>query len=110
MRLFAGRAGANVTREVLTDTAELIENRTFTSLYYERRLFCTYLEGYLGFKTLRRNGFATDNFIYGGSGSIGVTPIRNLAIELNTEGGNFSAGSTSGFSYFIIGPRVLFKF
>jgi thioredoxin-like negative regulator of GroEL len=190
-RLFAGRAGANVTREVLTDTAELIENRirmtnaglyiaqpltdrlstyagyryrsfsdgnhanelqlstqyaivltprinighrfrfldyhkqsgsgyfdpnnyianrAFTSLYYEHRLFYTYLEGYLGFETFRRNGFATDNFIYGGSGSIGVTPIRNLAIELNTEGGNFSAGTTSGFGYFIIGPRILYKF
>ena len=190
-RLFAGRVGANVTREVLTDTAELIENRirmtnaglyitqpitdrlstyagyryksfsdgnhanelgistqyaivltprinighrfrfldfhtqtgngyfdpnnyianrAFTSFYYEHRLFYTYLEGYLGFETFRRNGFATDNFIHGGSGSIGVTPIRNLAIEVNAEGGNFAAGTTSGFSYFIIGPRVLFKF
>jgi hypothetical protein len=191
-KLFAGSAGANVTREVLTDTAELIENRirmtnvglyitqpltdrlstyagyryrsfsdgnhanelqlttqyaivlaaprisigyrfrfldfqkqsgsgyfdpnnyianrAFSSLYYENRYFYTYLEGYIGFETFRRNGFASDNIIHGGSGSIGVTPIRNLAIEVNAEGGNFAAGSASGFTYFIIGPRVLFKF
>jgi len=191
-KLFAGSAGANVTREVLTDTAELIENRirmtnvglyitqpltdrlstyagyryrsfsdgnhanelqlttqyaivlaaprisigyrfrfldfqkqsgsgyfdpnnyianrAFSSLYYENRYFYTYLEGYIGFETFRRNGFASDNIIHGGSGSVGVTPIRNLAIEVNAEGGNFAAGSASGFTYFIIGPRVLFKF
>jgi len=190
-RLFAGRAGANVTREVLTDTAELIENRirmtnvglyltqplterfsmhagynyksfsdgnyandvqlvsqyaillaprvlighrfrfldfhkqsrsgffdpdnyianrAFSSLYYENRLFYTYVDGYAGYETFRRNGFASDNFIYGGAGSVGVKPISNLAIEVNVEGGNFAAGSTSGFDYFIIGPRILFRF
>jgi hypothetical protein len=29
---------------------------------------------------------------------------------VNVEGGNFAAGSTSGFDYFIIGPRILFRF
>ena len=190
-RLFAGRVGANVTREVLTDTAELIENRirmtnvglyltqpltdrfdvhagynyksfsdgnhandlqlvsqyaiflapritvghrfrlldfhkqsgsgffdpnnyianrAFSSLYYENRLFYTYLEIYVGHQTFRRNRVASDDFIHGGAGSIGIKPVSNLAIEVNVEGGNFAAGSTSGFNYFIIGPRILFRF
>ena len=190
-RLFAGRVGANVTREVLTDTAELIENRirmtnvglyltqplterfgvhagynykgfsdgnhandlqlvsqyaiwlapritvghrfrlldfhkqsgsgffdpnnyianrAFSSLYYENRLFYTYLEAYVGHQTFRRNRVASDDFIHGGAGSIGIKPLSNLAIEVNVEGGNFAAGSTSGFNYFIIGPRILFRF
>jgi tetratricopeptide (TPR) repeat protein len=190
-KLFGGSAGANVTREVLTDTAELIENRirmtnvglyitqpltdrlsthagyryrsfsdgnhanelqlvtqyavllapritighrfrlldfhkqtgsgyfdpnnyianrAFSSLFYENRFFYTYLEGYVGYQTFRRNGLASDELIHGGSGSIGVKPVRNLAIEVNTEGGNFAAGATSGFSYFIIGPRVIYRF
>ena len=190
-RLFAGRVGANVTREVITDTAELIENRirmtnvglylaqpltdrfgvhagynyksfsdgnhandlqltsqyaiwirpritvghrfrlldfhkqsgsgffdpnnyianrAFTSLYYENRLFYTYIEAYVGHQTFRRNGVASDDFIHGGAGSVGVKPIANLAIEVNVEGGNFAAGSTSGFNYFIIGPRILLRF
>ena len=190
-KLFAGSAGANLTRETLTDTAELIENRirmtnvglylsqpltdrfsvyggynyksfsdgnhandlqlvssyaiylaprivlgyrfrlldflkqthsgffdpnnyianrAFSSIYYENRFFYTYLEGYLGYQNFRRNDVATKEFIHGGSGSLGVKPINNLAIELNVEGGNFAAGSASGFSYFIIGPRILYRF
>jgi hypothetical protein len=53
---------------------------------------------------------ATKEFIHGGSGSVGVKPVTNLAVELNVEGGNFAAGSASGFSYFIIGPRILYRF
>jgi tetratricopeptide (TPR) repeat protein len=92
------------------DPNNYIANRAFASLYYEHRLFYTYLEGYLGYETFRRNGVASDNVIHGGSGSVGVKPMANLAVEVNVEGGNFSAGSTSGFNYFIIGPRLLFKF
>jgi tetratricopeptide (TPR) repeat protein len=190
-KLFAGTAGVNVTREVLSDTAELIENRirmtnvglyvsqplterfsvyggynyksfsdgnhandlqlttqyaiylapkimighrfrlldfheqsgsgffdpnnyianrAFTSVYYENKLLYTYLEGYLGYQTFRRNQVATDSFIHGGAGSIGIKPIANLAVEVNVEGGNFAAGSTAGFNYFIVGPRVLYRF
>jgi len=36
--------------------------------------------------------------------------MTNLAIEMNVEGGNFSAGSAAGFNYFIVGPRVLLRF
>ena len=190
-KLFGGSAGANVTREVLTDTAELIENRirmtnvglyitqplterlsthagyryrsfsdgnhanelqlvtqyaiflaprimighrfrlldfhkqsgsgyfdpnnyianrAFSSLYYENRLFYTYLEAYVGYQTFRRNGFAGDDLIHGGAGSVGIKPISNLAIEVNVEGGNFAAGATSGFNYFIVGPRLVYRF
>lgn len=190
-KLFGGSAGANVTREVLTDTAELIENRirmtnvglyitqplterlsthagyryrsfsdgnhanelqlvtqyaivlapritighrfrlldfhkqsgsgyfdpnnyianrAFSSLYYENRFFYTYLEGYVGYQTFRRNGVAGDDLIHGGSGSIGIKPTSNLVVEVNAEGGNFAAGATSGFNYFIIGPRLRYRF
>lgn len=92
------------------DPNNYIANRAFASIYLEHRLFYTYLEGYLGYETFRRNRVASDNFIHGGSGSVGIKPIANLAVEVNVEGGNFAAGSASGFSYFIIGPRVLFRF
>jgi tetratricopeptide (TPR) repeat protein len=190
-KLFAGKAGANVTREAVTDTAELIQNRirmttaglylsqplterfstygaytyksfsdsnhandlqlggqyaifltprivigdrfrfldfqrqshsgyfdpnnyvanrAFSSLYYEHRFFYTYLEGYLGYEWFKRNGANTQELVHGGAGALGVKPITNLAVELNVEGGNFAAGTASGFSYFIIGPRILYRF
>jgi len=33
-----------------------------------------------------------------------------LAIEVNVEGGNLATGSADGFSYFNVGPRILFRF
>jgi tetratricopeptide (TPR) repeat protein len=92
------------------DPSNYIANRVFTSYWLERDKYYTYLEGYFGYETFRRNRVASDNFIYGGSGSIGVKPVSNLAIEFNAEGGTFAAGSASGFNYFVIGPRVLFRF
>ena len=56
------------------------------------------------------NDVASDNIIHGGSGSLGVKPTTNLAIEVNAEDGNFAAGSVSGFNYFIIGPRFSYRF
>jgi tetratricopeptide (TPR) repeat protein len=92
------------------DPNNYIANRVFTSVYYESKLLYTYLEGYVGYQTFRRNQVATDSFIHGGAGSVGIKPIANLAIEVNVEGGNFAAGSTAGFTYFIVGPRVLYRF
>lgn len=92
------------------DPNNYIANRAFGSLYYENRLFYTYLETYLGYQTFRRNGVAGDEMIHGGASSIGIKPLPNLLLEVNAEGGNFSAGATSGFNYFIIGPRIIYKF
>jgi tetratricopeptide (TPR) repeat protein len=92
------------------DPNNYIANRGFTSLYFENRIFYTYVEGYLGYETFRRNGVGSDNFIHGGSGSVGIKPLANVSVEINVEGGNFAAGSASGFSYFNIGPRILYRF
>ena len=92
------------------DPNNYVANRAFSSLYYENQFFYTYIEGYIGYQTFRRDGLATDEFIHGGAGSIGVKPLPGLAIEVNAEGGNFAAGTTSGFNYFTIGPRLIYKF
>lgn len=92
------------------DPNNYIANRGFTSLYFENQNYYTYIEGYLGYETFKRNGVASNNFIHGGSGSVGIKPLPYLSLEVNVEGGNFAAGSTSGFNYFIVGPRVLLRF
>jgi tetratricopeptide (TPR) repeat protein len=92
------------------DPDDYISNRIFTSYWLEREKYYTYVEGFVGHQTFRRNRVASDDFVYGGSGSIGFKPISALAIEFNAEGGTFAAGSASGFDYFVIGPRLLFRF
>ena len=53
---------------------------------------------------------AGDDVIHGGSGSIGIKSTNRLVVEVNAEGGNFAAGPTFGFNYFIIGPRIIYRF
>src|SRR5258706_1295372 len=98
------------SRSGFFDPNNYLANRAFSSIYYENKLFYTYVEAYVGYETFRRNGFASDNIIHGGTSSVGIKPLTNLAIEVNVEGGNFAAGSAAGFNYFIIGPRVLYRF
>lgn len=98
------------SRSGFFDPDDYVSNRVFTSYWLERDRYYTYLEGYVGYQTFRRNRVASDDFIYGGSGSIGFKPTSALAIEFNGEGGTFAAGSASGFKYFVIGPRLLFRF
>ncbi len=92
------------------DPNNYLSNRGFASVYFESPLYYAYLEGFLGHQTFRRNGVASDDFIHGGSGSIGIKPWANFSFEINAEGGNFAAGSTSGFNYFIVGPRAVYRF
>jgi tetratricopeptide (TPR) repeat protein len=92
------------------DPNNYIANRVFTSLYLDRPTYYTYLEAFVGHQTFRRNEVRSNDFIKGGSGSIGIKPVSNLAIEVNVEGGNFAAGTAAGFTYFIVGPRLLFRF
>ena len=92
------------------DPNNYIANRAFGSLYYENRFFYTYIEGYIGYENFRRNDTVSKNVIHGGTSSLGVKPLANLSIEVNVEGGNFSAGSAAGFNYFTVGPRVLYRF
>jgi tetratricopeptide (TPR) repeat protein len=92
------------------DPNNYIANRAFSSLYFENKMFYTYVEAYVGYETFRRYGVATDNVVHGGASSLGIKPIANLAIEVNIEGGNFAAGSTAGFNYFVVGPRVMYRF
>ena len=98
------------SRSGFFDPNNYVSNRAFASIYFEGATYYTYLEGYLGHQTFRRNGIASDDFVHGGAGSVGIKPIPNLAVEVNVEGGNFAAGSASGFTYFIVGPRILFRF
>ncbi len=92
------------------DPNNYVANRGFASLYFENGMYYSYVEAYLGYESYRRYGTSTDNFIHGGSGSIGIKPLPNLSFEVNVEGGNFAAGSTSGFNYFNVGPRVSLRF
>ncbi len=102
---FARQSGSG-----LFDPENYYSNRGFASFYIQRPKYYAYAEAFLGHQAFRRNGTPTSDFVQGGAASFGLTPTRNWIIEVYGEGGNFAAGSASGFTYFIVGPRVIYRF
>ncbi len=98
------------THTGLFDPSNYLSNRFFTSLYFETTSWFVYAEYYLGHQYYERYGSPTRDFLYGGFGTVGVKPTDSLLFEFNVEGGNFAAGTLSGFSYFTLGPRLLVRF
>ena len=94
----------------LFDPDHYYSNRGFMSLYMQRPKYYVYAEAYLGQQRFERNGASTSDFVKGGAASIGWTPTSHWNLELYVEGGNFAAGSSSGFTYFTAGPRVIYRF
>jgi tetratricopeptide (TPR) repeat protein len=98
------------SRDGYFDPNNYIANRFFASYYIEREWFYTYLDVFVGYQRFRRYGAVSNDFIHGGAASFGIKPTSNLAFEVNIDGGNFAAGSVSGFNYLNVGPRILFRF
>jgi hypothetical protein len=85
-------------------------HRLFTSISVEEKRISAYLDVFGGKQSFVRNAYPSNNWILGGSASIGFSPIRQLLLELNGEGGNFDAGTVAGYKYWIAGARVSFRF
>jgi tetratricopeptide (TPR) repeat protein len=98
------------TESGLFDPQRYVSNRFFNSLYLERGSFYLYAEYYLGHQYFERYGTPSRDFVYGGFGTAGFKPSDDITLEFNVEGGNFAAGTASGFSYVTLGPRVLVRF
>ena len=98
------------SRSGFFDPDDYVSNRFFSSLYVERDFFYLYADAFVGHQSFERNGVASKDFIKGGSASIGLKPSRSLAVELSVEGGDFAAASAAGFNYFLIGPRIVYRF
>ncbi len=92
------------------DPNNYASHRLFTSISVEKKKISTYLDVFAGKQSFVRYAFPTNDWIVGGSASIGFKPIRQLTIEVNGEAGNFDAGSVAGFKYSIVGTKVSYRF
>jgi tetratricopeptide (TPR) repeat protein len=94
------------------DPNDYYSNRGFVSVYAERERFYGFADIFVGQQAFKRNGVATKDLIFGGSASLGVKPMRQLAVEFNIEGGQLASGTSAGpgYSYLILGPRLLIRF
>jgi tetratricopeptide (TPR) repeat protein len=98
------------TRSGYFDPADYISHRIYSGFYLKQPRFFIDLEVYYGKQDFKRYGERTDDWIAGGAGSVGIMPVRGLVLEVNASGGDFAAGSVSGFRYFTIGSLVSYRF
>jgi tetratricopeptide (TPR) repeat protein len=92
------------------DPENYISHRIYSGLYLKRQDFYMDFEIYAGKQDFKRYGMSTNDWITGGAGSIGITPVRGLTFEINASGGDFAAGSVSGFRYFTLGSFISYRF
>jgi thioredoxin-like negative regulator of GroEL len=92
------------------DPARYIAPQLFASLSLEKGRFYTDIEPYVGYQFINRYSTETNEYFAGGSGTVGFKLFKNLAIEANGEGGNYAlqSASTTGFTYYQAGARVVF--
>lgn len=79
-------------RQRLLRPQQLHSQSRIRSLYFENRIYWSYVEAYLGYDSYRGYGVVSANFLHGGAGSGGIKPLQNLSLEINIEGGKFAAG------------------
>lgn len=88
------------------DPNDFISHQIFTSLYYEKDRFYSYVEPYGGYQSFKRYGDKNHNFFGGAYGTFGYKITKNVLFELNAEGGNYAMGTAAGFNYYLIGLRL----
>jgi tetratricopeptide (TPR) repeat protein len=80
------------------------------SLRHEGKRGYVYLEPYVGVQFFERFATSSDDFIAGGYGALGLRLGKNVTLELNAEGGDLAVDSAAGFSYYIVGSRLIVIF
>ncbi len=92
------------------DPNNYFTHQVFTTFYAESLKFYLYLEPYAGYQSYRRYGEKISNWIGGGTLSLGWIITRDILLEINAEGGNFSLATATGWRYYVIGLRIFVSF
>jgi tetratricopeptide (TPR) repeat protein len=92
------------------DPSNYTSHRLFSSFSLEKKKISAYIDAFGGKQRFVRYQELSDEWIVGASAAVAFKPVSQLTIEVNGEGGNFSADSVTGFKYTILGTRVLFRF
>ncbi|WP_028841538.1 BTAD domain-containing putative transcriptional regulator [Thermodesulfobacterium hveragerdense] len=92
------------------DPDDFWSNQLFLTIYYENPKVYVYLEPFIGHQTFRRYGLWSYDKAYGGTGTLGIKLNEKLNLEMSIEGGNYAAGTTSGWKYYQTGFLLKYVF
>ncbi|MEW6214483.1 MAG: tetratricopeptide repeat protein [Nitrospirota bacterium] len=88
------------------DPNDFISHQIFTSLYFEKEKFYSYMEPYGGYQSFNRYGVSNNDFFGGAYGTLGYKITKNVLFELNAEGGNYALETATGYNYYLVGLRL----
>ncbi|MGD2080722.1 MAG: tetratricopeptide repeat protein [Nitrospirota bacterium] len=92
------------------DPDNYTSHQLIVSLRHEGDKGYVYLEPYVGAQFFDRFAVSSEDFIAGGYGALGLHLGKNVTLELNAEGGDLAVDSAAGFSYYILGSRLIVMF
>lgn len=92
------------------DPNHFTSHQIFVSLYAEQNAFYVTLNPYGGYQSFTRYNEKTSGGFAGFNASVGWKMKQCTSLELNGEGGNYAAGTTAGFNYYLVGGRLLAYF
>lgn len=82
---------------------------TFTFLY-EKEGITLYMEPFTGYQEYKRYGKKKHEWVYGGLATLSKRLMPGLNLEVNLEGGNYAAGTATGWKYYQTGLALRYSF
>ncbi len=92
------------------DPSNYMSHVGFANVYFESGRLYGFLEGYGGYQSFTQNEEGYNNFIGGGSASIGYRFSKHFALEASAEGGNHAVGASGAWNYYLLGMRLICTF
>lgn len=82
---------------------------TFT-LLHEKEGFSLFIEPFTGYQVYKRYGRKRSEWIYGGVAHLKTRLTSGSNLVVNLEGGNYAAGTATGWKYYQVGASLKYSF
>jgi len=91
------------------DPDDFVAHQLFPSLYYEKGRFYTTIEPFIGYQSFKSDGEENSDLFSGAYGTFGLKLTKDALFEVNAEGGDSAVGTVTGFQYYLVGARFLYR-
>lgn len=92
------------------DPSGFVSHLVSLAVSMEKDWFYAYLEPLTGYQSFRFEGSDQRDWVWGGNWVIGGKWAGGASIELHGEGGDYAAGSATGYDYYVVGVRFNKRF
>lgn len=92
------------------DPKDYLSHQVTLTILYENPRLLLYLEPYTGIQEYNRYGQRKSEWIYGGSLTISKRLKPGINFDIQMDGGNYAAGTTTGWKYYQMRVNLRYSF